>query len=517
MSKTKNRAIDLQLIKPVTPGSSGAKGKITLKQLFKEELANLQVPTYDPCCNEVPPDPGGSFTLEVENSQSINLSGEGTLVDPLVADLNISAEPGNAITLEPDGIFIPNVDPSADPTSKYVLTEVGDVFTFNGPKVTAINNKELVSVYKMPAGNLTNDFDNMVKNDAMAAATIAVVGGYDQVIVAGTTNASYIRFDKQITLNRGIIRLKVRVDAIGATAPLVGIRGLFPTGFGNFANTMYSGHINLLTGVVTESNMGVQTLTNGWSVAAAVGEIIDIEYRFDYLKGGMFTAYKANNTGGEISTALRVKTTITNSNSYHQWPAIVLADGTYSILDYEILAEDYKPKIMMIGDSMSCGQRIMYPDSIVGKLESKIPYRIGCIGTSATTLVGILAAQLWELRILKPEYVVICHYLESCQGNANPASGSYAVWSANFAKMVSTIKGMGMIPIFVYPETWAVIDPTGVNSAFYETYLNTNYASDMKVKVLTSESFYDSTAFHYNDVTNGIIADKIITLLDSVL
>lgn len=47
--------IELQLIKPVTPGTPGAKGKISLKNLFKEYLDLLQVPNYDPCCDEVAP------------------------------------------------------------------------------------------------------------------------------------------------------------------------------------------------------------------------------------------------------------------------------------------------------------------------------------------------------------------------------------------------------------------------------------------------------------------------------
>lgn len=46
----KERAIDLQLIKPVITGSPAAKGKIPLTKLFKEELDKLQVPYNDPCC-----------------------------------------------------------------------------------------------------------------------------------------------------------------------------------------------------------------------------------------------------------------------------------------------------------------------------------------------------------------------------------------------------------------------------------------------------------------------------------
>lgn len=48
----KERFIDLQLIKPVTPGSSGAKGKTSLKKLFAEYLEKLNIPFFDPCCPE---------------------------------------------------------------------------------------------------------------------------------------------------------------------------------------------------------------------------------------------------------------------------------------------------------------------------------------------------------------------------------------------------------------------------------------------------------------------------------
>lgn len=49
----KQRSIDLQLIKPVQPGSSGAKGKITLKQLFKEQLDELNIAVSDCVCPSV--------------------------------------------------------------------------------------------------------------------------------------------------------------------------------------------------------------------------------------------------------------------------------------------------------------------------------------------------------------------------------------------------------------------------------------------------------------------------------
>lgn len=71
----KERAIELQLIKPVIPGSSGAKGKIFLRHLFKEYFTSLNVGFYDPCCS-----------------------------DPATCP-PISAAEGNGITCNPDGLF----------------------------------------------------------------------------------------------------------------------------------------------------------------------------------------------------------------------------------------------------------------------------------------------------------------------------------------------------------------------------------------------------------------------------
>ncbi len=47
----KERAIDLQLIKPIETNGIAGKGKISIKRLLKEELSKLSVPYNDPCCN----------------------------------------------------------------------------------------------------------------------------------------------------------------------------------------------------------------------------------------------------------------------------------------------------------------------------------------------------------------------------------------------------------------------------------------------------------------------------------
>ncbi len=62
----KQRAIDLQLIKPIE-GRSNGKGKITLNKLQKELLTELHVPFYDTCC-ETNNNPLGNPVRFINNS-----------------------------------------------------------------------------------------------------------------------------------------------------------------------------------------------------------------------------------------------------------------------------------------------------------------------------------------------------------------------------------------------------------------------------------------------------------------
>lgn len=423
----------------------------------------------------------------------------------------------------PLDLLVPEAPPvlgvSAATKSKYMLGLTGGGLVENDfVKVKNVNNKNLVSMYKMPAGNLTSELDNMTFNDAMAAATITLDDGFDNVVVAGTNQNSYAQFPFIFSLHRGVYRMKLRVDAIG-TAPLVGFRNIWPgSTYSNFNNPHFFGYVNLATGAITCSTNGTTTTTNlnGFIGTVAANDIIELEIQFEYMRPRIFRVIKNGAMTGEISVINQLK----NTNSDGEWdncsqPAIILADGEYTIIEYEILSMENRPLIMLEGDSMSTGVRVTYANSIIGNLDTKLPYRVASSAAGSKYLAGHLAT-LWIVSKLRPTYLLFSHYLESCQGLANPANGGHAAWSAAFQKYVSIIKALGIIPVFVYPETWAVLDPTGVNSAFYETYLNTNYPADPKIKVPTSQSVYDGTGFHYAGATNAYIADQLIAYLESV-
>lgn len=409
---------------------------------------------------------------------------------------------------------------STDSSSVYVLSDSNGEFTFDGPKMRDINNKNFVNYYSMPAANMTSNMEVMTKAGSMTTATITEVNGVDNVVVAGSTEASYIQFPLIVTLNRVVYRMKIRPTALGATAPIVGFRNIYTgTTYTNANNAQFYGYFNLTTGVATTTSTGT-TLTstyNGFADAVAANSVIEVELQFEYMRPRIFTVTKFNTLTGEKSIINRIKlSTSDGDHALIAHPSIILADGTYQIISYEIFALDDKPKILIHGDSMGTGVRIVHEDSIVGKLSSKIPYRSASIAAGAQKIKGMLAG-LWQVERMRPEYMLVMHYLESCQGLANPAHGSYATWSADFTRYISTIKALGIIPIIVYPETWAVVDSTGVNSAYYETYLNTNFASELKIKVPTASSFYDATSFHYNGVTNEYIVDQVISLIGANL
>jgi len=437
----------------------------------------------------------------------------------------LSQDAGNAAECRDDGLYVPTTDvpdtvnPEADDSSqsRFLFTEsTPDTFTFDGVKARNINNKNAVQVYRMPDGNITSQFDDFTANDAMASATITNVGGFDNIVVGGSTAASYLRFRKQNTLNRFTYKFKVRIDAIGATAPLMGIRLFCPGGpYYNFCNTEANAYINLATGVITETNPnGVPVTYNGWLGTAAVGDIIEMTYNFTMREGLTVSFYNSNKDLGEIST--KVRPPLGNYGDYlngHQ-PSLVLADGTYTVLDFQIIASDYKPKVLLMGDSMSCGARIEHADTIHGSLESKIPYRVACTGATAQRIQGIFAS-LWAVRELQPEYVVLVSYLNPVyEQAANPADADYTQWNLDIQRLVGMIKAMGSKVIFVHPESWTFI-ANAAQSLYYTNYLNSTFPSDMKILVPTAQSFYDGTGFHYAGATNSWIADEIISLIET--
>lgn len=429
------------------------------------------------------------------DSNTIDFTGLGTLENPVTA----------------------NVILSNTPQSKYLLSATPpDGVAFNGPKMRDISVNTPIYMYGLNSGGIFDGIDIVTKNGAMTSAVISKQGDYDRIAVTGGNATSYLILDKQSTLNQFSIILRVKINSIGA-APLLGLQGIWPgLTYSNFNNAQYFGYVNLATGVITATSAGTNTSYNGFLGTVLPNDIIEIRLDGDFLVGSTLTIKKISGFTGEVSMDQTIKSPTADGWVFHQVLSIIMADGDYTILQYIVNHTDtFKPKICVVGDSMSSGVRIVKADSVIGKFKAKLPYRASSIGAGSCLTKGSLAT-IYEALNIYPEYMVIFFYLDPIYyDKANPANGSYATFSADFARYVNTIKEQGIKPIFIHPQTWAILDPSGVKCAFYTTFLNTFYPTERTIFLSSSELFYDGTGFHYNGVTNGIIADKVIALLES--
>ncbi len=464
----------------------------SLGEIFKNYFDKYNVPFLDTCCLD---NLSGYYPVRRNGNSNYYEYFDGTSWQPVPAEVTI--------------------DPSASTASisKYLLSESSDVFTINGPKVRDINSKRPFVIYKMPDGNLTNGYDDFILNNEMSSATITTVNGYDNIVVSGSTTSSYVRFNFQNTLNRFAYKLKFRVEALGVTGPILGLRCVAPsTSYYNFVYPDMLAYVNLLTGAVTEfaGAGGSQTLYNGWTGAAVPGDIIEIIYElFNNGKNNSLTVYKSNKETCEVSTAKGIAN-ILQTTVFGHYPGLTMADGTYTLLDFSITTDDYKPKLLITGDSMGAGA---VQQNIWNTFESLTPYRAFSTAVFSQRFAG-MKSSVWSILKLRPEYVVMFNFLDPMRYEfADPANINYATWTADYIRYVNILKNMGAKIIFVLPEKWTAGIPV-IMCTHFANFINANFPSDIKIPLLISEiALTDGT--HYDANTNLILTNKIIAAIEA--
>lgn len=407
---------------------------------------------------------------------------------------------------------------STDTQSKYILTEpVNGTFQFNGTKLTK-QISDRIPLYRMPSGNLTNQFDAMTFAGAMSTATITAVGGYDNVVVGNepTPQSSYFRLTNRFfTASPIYVHMRIKVKALGAT-PVLGVRNLSaPAPYVNFINKEGYMYINLLTGAATSSMSGYPTFTasNGFTGAVVADEILDLYWEWTY-NDTMKLRITKDKSGAEISSVFGTWGVNNNTSASIFYPTVIMADGTYQILSQEIgTITSVRPKIALIGDSLMSGARVSYVDTIVGKLESKLPYKIANFSSPATYLSGQQSV-LKDLLFVKPEVAFISPTLEGLYLDyANPASPNYATYTAALLAFLNTLVNNGIKPVFlVASDTGLYVDS---RMTTFETWIATNYPAALYVERLSTEGALDGTGIHLNGTANSIVADKLIALLEA--
>jgi hypothetical protein len=520
----RNRAIDNQLIKPVN-GLKGWKQKTKLTDLQKELAEALNIPFADFCCEAGVQTPLGFPVRYTEEGGLERLSDDGTWISITFGSFlsSVTYDPTNTVTFAGQGTVLDpleaNVRISTDARSTSLFGSDTTGLFLNSPKLRDASASTEFRMFTLDKGVLADSLDPaIVKNGAMSTATITKQGDYDRIAVTGGDATSYFTLGRQFTLDNYIVRVRVKINSIG-TAPLLGFKGIWPgSTYSNFNNPQPSGYANLTTGALTTSVNGDTLVSsyNGWSGTVVANNIIEFTIERNIHRDTKYTISKLNATGIEVSDTYYTKNVSADSCVTHGIFAITLADGDYTLLDVSVEhLEAHRPLLLTVGDSISVSVRIPESDSFTSKFKSKQPYQAANVGAGSCLLKGMLAS-VWQVLRLKPKYLAIFNYLDAIYFDySNTTSGSYATWSADFEKYRSLIIANGITPIWCYPKTLPILDPTGSKAVHFTTYLSTNHPTDLVVTLESSEVHVDGTGFHLNGVSNDILADKVVTLLQT--
>lgn len=378
---------------------------------------------------------------------------------------------------------------------------------------TPAKNPASAVVYKMPAAAWSQGLEEFTQSGAMMAAAVSLENGFDRIEVAGGDSTSCLFLAKQLTLNEYQIRLRVKILGLGDN-PVIGFGAAWPAApYSSYNNGQFSAYLNLLTGAWLSSNYGSAASHNGFLSAAQVDDIIELTLDVEYLRRKRMTAYKAIPYTGEVSQLTRTKNINSDSEGFHYMPGIIMADGSYQVLSYEIISlASESPNIMIAGDSMGAGVRVSHADSIAGELERITGFQSASIAAGSCFLKGMLAS-VWQIVALRPKYILIANFLDPLlSGSANPGNGSHATWTADLSRYIATIRAAGIKPVFLHPQFWPFL-ASEAQCQVYAEFLEQTYPDIPRIYVTNSVAVYDGTGFHYAAATNKWIAKEMVSIV----
>jgi hypothetical protein len=410
------------------------------------------------------------------------------------------------------------------------LYKVGDSLTWsmagrNHTLMTSGNTQLAASnggtdIFQLPANGITTGLTTFTKYGAAASSTVTAVGAYDQIKVIGGDATSIFELDqRQFALGESIIRLKVKIDSLGAN-PLLGIKERdVPSGvYSNWTGFDYSGSVSLLDGHWTipaySRGATVDSSNNFYGVPLAVGDVVDIVYHKIYAGFHRIIIYK---------NGLLMKSSFANINCLaadggggdnHCFEGFIMADGKYTILNYSIKSPYSNPLLAIIGDSLGSGARIESINTLQGWFNRLTPYKCALMGGPSSYLAGALACEEDVIKV-RPKYVLMMLNLDGIwQDFCNPTNGNYATWDKEFKRYVSNIRAAGAIPIFPqYTSTALVLSAT--NCLHWNDYLDAQFPGSLRLDLRGKTFTYDGTAFHFDSNTNKMIVGELIKILQA--
>lgn len=474
----------------------------------------------------VPKDPSEDYILLKDSV----VAGDSVLKKSAISDL-ASLNSTSAKLVQVDGVGLYAWVNSVLVTNGYniVAGSVGTgvwVLVNSAPSARKIAQSYPIIAELLPgviaAGNEPN-----TKNDAMATATIANVGGYDNVIVTGSTAASWIKFPNQtICDNSYKAKLLIKVNTLGATAPLVGIGGLIlqetsDTG-GAWGNMAY---VNLLTKVPYQinengNNVALSLTTASAGTLVANGDILEIVFDNDAYNGN-YTFTVRNVSTNEIVTAKRSLTPV-QARSFSlsvRCLSLILADGTYTILKYEVKSSVPSGNLAsLIGDSYASGYNLPGNQNVVSLLQAALPAEsIGSYASNGAYTTSMRKHQLKEVMKVRPRYVLFLHILQMYWGYFDDGDANQTIFDTDMDIMLKSIIGYGGVPVLFKWQTsgggYLTAGPGGAGApAAWNSKVDTLVGTYPQIKVvdLTAQALVFNSSSHPNATDNQKITRKIV-------
>lgn len=494
-------------------------------------------------CNDdglfVPESEGGLTVVSIENSESITLTGNGNTGDPIIANINISGEPGNAVSLEADGLYVGNVDPSVDPKSKYLLSEVNDVFTFNGYKNKQITSQAFVEYFTLNEHVFSSTIEPYTTNGALTTATFGLsTSTYnDRITVTNGDHNSFLYFNNYPRLDVNVrYKLKLKVITKGTASSYVGIILRSVSGLGDSGTASKGVMVNLNTELLYRSRAQATTLSaptalttefNGSGTFCSDGDVLEFTWEMRGTYG--FETIEVLNLTTKHSLVAKnqapVFSQLSNLQFAHasQYPGIILSGGTSGVYDFISFEADslvqQQPVTYLMGDSMLSGFSVSYLAALPRIIDEAIPHNVA-VGTGPgvyTNSFGESAAN--EIIKYKPKTVLIFSWLPLYWGEFQVGNPNYAAWYLNWTKLLNACESVGAIPVLTKYPVWPAGNQSATSQPNWSAFIDSEVVLHPTSLVMDFRShvfnYNGGVGYHLGAADNVFVKDQFIALLEA--
>lgn len=389
------------------------------------------------------------------------------------------------------------------------------------------------------------------------APTAVAVGPYDKITlgpspmnpntIAGVTFFNLPAFNGS---NCRDVTFRVKVDALGATNPMIGIgmnnnnqtgdidgkpRGCMV----DFRNALLGGS-NGIAAIVRnptsvppfvnqEANIfhweAITQARGGIGVAntyVTAGNIVRLRWEIDSRNLTERFTFFNEATGAYLEATSNLgfgpQRTVRSTFGYAQAYSFMLSDGTYTILEYKSTHLAKRGvKVFIAGDSMGRGDRIYAEESLPYKIDKLYPNNSSCSADAGAEIYSIQKQQIPDIIRLQPKYTFLFHYIPILDGRFLTTNSDYPNYIDAFTKVMNGILGANSIPVLIKPPFWPWPGVTQLRMDQWYTFIDQQLPLFPGTLLLDLRPFaltYDNTTFpHYTGYSNQIISEQMQKLI----